>query len=253
MTPAVEIQDLGYGFEPGRLIFEHCSARIERGAIAAILGPNGSGKTTLLQLLLGSLQPSSGSAAIHAQPAFVPQLFTASFDYSVLDVVLMGRARHIRLFSQPSREDERRSLRMLARFGLDGMAQRPFYQLSGGERQLVTFARALVSEAELLLLDEPTSALDLGNQALALGWLQKLAREEGLAIIFTTHQAQHAFAIADQVLLMLRGEPPLFGPAQQVLSEQNLLRLYGVPLKRVCFPHEGVEHETIVPIFPLLL
>ena len=135
------------------------SAWIERGATVAILGPNGCGKTTFLRLLLGAFEPTSGTAAIHAQAALVPQLFTAHFEYSVLDMVLMGRANHIGLFAHSSREDARRSPAMLARFGLEAIARRPFHQLSGGQRQLVIFARALVSEAELLILDEPTSAL----------------------------------------------------------------------------------------------
>ncbi len=91
-----------------------------------------------------------------------------SFDYTVLDMMPMGRARHVGLFSQPSSVDEAAAFAALDRFGIAGLARRPFSELSGGERQLVVFASAIVAETEILILDEPTSALDLKNQILIL-------------------------------------------------------------------------------------
>src|SRR5208283_4856785 len=125
----------------------------------------GRGKTTLLKILLGALKPSQGRLSVSGHMSFVPQLFHVSFDYSTLDMVLMGRARKIGLFSQPSPRDRRAALEALDRFGMSDFADRPFHELSGGQRQLAIFARALVAEARILILDEPTSALDLKNQA----------------------------------------------------------------------------------------
>jgi len=215
-----------------------------------LLGPNGSGKTTLLKILLGALKPTTGSINVEGRTAFVPQLFQVTFDYSVLDMVLMGRARQVGLFSQPTAADEEAAMASLERFGIADFAGHPFHELSGGERQLVIFARALVSEAEILILDEPTSALDLRNQIKVLDWITRLSHEDGLTVIFTTHHPHHALAVADRALLMLGGAKFAQGPAHEVLNEDNLHQLYGVDLKLLSFEHKGLSHETLVPVLP---
>jgi iron complex transport system ATP-binding protein len=204
----------------------------------------------LLKILLGALRPTAGTMAVHGRTAFVPQLFQVTFDYSVLDMVLMGRARQVGLFSQPSARDEQAALAALNRFGIADFARRPFHELSGGERQMVIFARALVSEADILILDEPTSALDLKNQILVLDWIVRLSHQDGLTVVFTTHHPHHALAIADDVLLMLGEKKFACGPAKQVLSEENLRALYGVDIRLVPFEHAGRMHQTLVPVLP---
>ncbi len=246
---ALSFDGLGHAYVPNRWIFRNYTATIPKGRAFALLGPNGRGKTTLLKILLGVLTPSAGRAEVHGRVAFVPQLFQVSFDYSVLDMVLMGRAKHVGLFSQPSAADEQASLAALERFKLADLAHRPFHELSGGQRQMVIFARALVAEAEILILDEPTSALDLKNQALILDWIGRLTHEDGLTVVFTTHHPHHALAVADSALLMLGEEDYACGPAKEVLTEDNLHALYGVPMKRLSFDHDGHALETFAPVF----
>ena len=247
---AVQFSDLGHAYRPGHWIFRGYSAEVQRGSIFALLGPNGSGKTTLLKILLGALKPTSGTVAIDRRSAFVPQLFQVTFDYTVLDMVLMGRARQVGLFSQPSPQDEEAAMASLDRFGIAGFAQHAFHELSGGERQLVIFARALVSEAEILILDEPTSALDLRNQIVVLDWITRLSHQDGLTVVFTTHHPHHALAVADNALLMFGGTNYARGVATDVLSEENLHKLYGVDIKHLPFEHKGQQHETLVPVLP---
>lgn len=245
---AVSMSDVGYFYRPNLWVLRRCEARIARGSVFALLGPNGRGKTTLLHLLVGALKPCEGSLVVTGRVAFVPQLFEVGFDYTTLDMALMGRARKIGLFSQPSRADEEAALAALDRFGMAEHAARPFHELSGGQRQLVIFARALVAEADILILDEPTSALDLENQALVLERIASLARDDGLTIVMTTHHPHHALAVADEALLMRGAGDYLCGSARDVLSEQNLRSLYRAPLKRLAFEHEGHELETIAPV-----
>jgi iron complex transport system ATP-binding protein len=246
---AVAFTGLGHAYESGRWVFRHCAASIERGSVLALLGSNGRGKTTLLKLLLGVMRPSEGKIMVQGRAAFVPQLFQVSFDYSVLDMVLMGRAGRIGFLAQPSRKDEAAALAALDRFGLTDLARRSFHDLSGGQRQMVIFARALVSEPDILILDEPTSALDLKNQFLILDQIAQLSRHDGLTVLFTTHHPHHALEIADDALLMLGAQKFVFGPVADVLTEENLHALYGVALRRVAFRHGAETIETIAPVF----
>jgi iron complex transport system ATP-binding protein len=247
---AIEFHDLGHAYNAGHWVFQSYESEVKRGSIFALLGPNGCGKTTLLKILLGALKPTTGKVVMDGRSAFVPQLFQVTFDYSVLDMVLMGRARQVGLFSQPSAEDEEAAMASLDRFGIAHFAKHPFHELSGGERQLVIFARALVSEAEILILDEPTSALDLKNQIVVLDWINRLSRETGLTVLFTTHHPHHALAVADNALLMLGGSKFASGRAREVLSEQNLHALYGVEIKHLPYEYKGEWHETLVPVLP---
>ena len=247
---AVRFRDLGHAYRPAQWVFRNYSAEAKRGSTFALLGPNGCGKTTLLKILLGALKATAGSMEMNGRAAFVPQLFQVTFDYSVLDMVLMGRAKKVGLFSQPSAEDEEASLAALERFGIADLARHPFHELSGGQRQLVIFARALVSEADILILDEPTSSLDLKNQILVLDWITRLSHDDGLTVLFTTHHPHHALAVADEVLLMLGETKFACGHASEVLSEENLHALYGVDMKLLPFEHKGRMHETLVPVLP---
>jgi len=247
---AIQFENLGHSYYPSRWVFQNYTAEVKRGSIFALLGPNGCGKTTLLKILLSALKPAAGSIRVEGRTAFVPQLFQVTFGYSVLDMVLMGRARQIGLFAQPTAKDEDAAMASLERFKMADFAQHPFHELSGGERQLVIFARAMVSEAEILILDEPTSALDLRNQIKVLDWITRLSNEHNLTVLFTTHHPHHALAVADDALLMLGGSQYAHGPAGEVLNEENLHALYGVDLKLLTFEHKGVPHQTLVPVLP---
>ena len=249
MTNAVAFENLTFAYSGNPAVFENYTASIERSSVFAILGPNGCGKTTLLNVLLGILKRYEGKFTVTGNMALVPQLFHVTFAFTVLDMVLMGRARKIGLFGRPAEKDITAAMQALGRFGIEGLAERSYYQLSGGQRQLVILARALVAEADILVLDEPTSALDLKNQSLVLHWIKRLADEDGLTIIFTTHQPHHAQAVADQVLLMLDGKRYLCGPEREVLTEPNLEKLYGVPLKRLEFEYNGSRLTTLFPVF----
>jgi iron complex transport system ATP-binding protein len=247
--PAIEVQGLSHFYEAEKFVIRDLSFRVRRGSVWAILGPNGCGKTTLLKLILGILKPRSGKIEKSGQTALVPQLFNAVFSFSVLDMVLMGRARQIGLFSRPTKKDQALALGALARFGVDGLAERPFTDLSGGQRQLVMLARAVVAEADILILDEPASALDLANQGMLLKQIRALSRESGLTVVFTSHQPQQALAAADEALMMSAHSQYFSGPVGETLSEENLFSVYGAVIRRLKIAHQGHEEEILAPIF----
>ena len=155
--------------------------------MAGIIGRNGSGKTTLIRTLLGLIKPHEGHVIHHGAAGYVPQRTEITLPFSVREVVSMGRARHVRLFSALNRHDRRTIDRAMGCTGITDFADRPFHTLSGGERQLVLIARAVAAECDVLVLDEPFTGLDLENQCVTLTLIKRLAKEDDLSVLFSAH------------------------------------------------------------------
>ena len=229
-------------------ILRDFNCAISSGEILAVLGPNGRGKTTLLKLLLDVLKPVEGEIRRAGRLGYVPQVSLPAFDYKVLEMVVMGRTAEIGLFSAPGKKDYRCAEEALERLGLADLTQRRYTRLSGGQRQLVLIARALVSKPCCLVLDEPMSALDFKNQDMILSTLKQLATE-GLGVIMTTHAPQHAIHIADKILVLERGTHTLYGTPDEVMTDKRLHQLYGLELKNLSFEHSERSIRTVVPVF----
>jgi iron complex transport system ATP-binding protein len=225
---------------------------LAQGEVLALLGTNGAGKSTLLRLLLGFEKPCSGEVLVSGRAiralsrrelskriAYVPQAHHAPFPYPVREVVVLGRIAHAGLFREPGAVDRRRVEEVLSRIGIAALSDRPYTDLSGGERQLVLVARALAQDARVLVLDEPASSLDYGNQLRLLGTLRRLA-DGGLSILFTTHRPEHALLAADRVAVLEAGRISANGPAASVLSPQLLRRLYGAEVELLERPEGGL-------------
>ncbi|WP_271895126.1 ABC transporter ATP-binding protein [Candidatus Phyllobacterium onerii] len=245
----VTIRSAGHSYDGRHWQFRDLDLDMKRGDILAILGPNGRGKSTLLRAMAHLLKLNSGMIDVLHTVGFVPQDFAGSFPYSVLDIVLMGRARHVPIFRNPTKTDTAIAMDALVATGMERYAEQSFNALSGGEKQLVLIARALAGENAILLLDEPASALDLKNQDNILGLMRDLASAKHLALAFTTHQPNHALAVADHVLLMLDETRTILGPVDEVMTDQNLEALYGIPVRSLKFQEGNVERIAIVPIF----
>jgi len=249
MAGMIEARTLSYRHDgKSPWLFRDLSFRLETGHTLALLGRNGRGKTTLLRCLAGLLAPGAGTVLRSGAVGYVPQHFTSPFPYTVHDVVLMGRARHIGLLSNPTGKDRLRVKEALEAIGLIAFADRRIDTLSGGERQLALIARALASEAEILLLDEPASALDYHNQALILALLRRLARERGLTIVMTTHDPSHALEIAERAVLLHGNGLAEEGPIELVCREDRLTALYDITMRRLDFgSKDGASVSAIVP------
>ncbi|MGE0060880.1 MAG: ABC transporter ATP-binding protein [Xanthobacteraceae bacterium] len=238
----IETRDLAIGY-PGHLVGSGINVALGTGEVLALLGPNGSGKTTLLKTLLGLLAPKAGAVQLGARDltrladreraraiAYVPQTHQATFAFSVETVVLMGRTAHGNLFSRPSAHDRAVAGRAMERFGIAGLAARPYTMISGGERQLVLLARALAQEPQFVVLDEPTASLDFGNQGKVMNEIRALAAA-GHGVLFTTHDPNHALRAADRACLLRGGETLADGPVGDVLTKTMLESLYGAPVE----------------------
>jgi len=228
-----------------RVVGRGLDVALATGDVLALLGPNGGGKTTLLKTLLGLLAPQSGEVRLGDRTlasltsrerarliAYVPQFHVATFAFTVEAVVLMGRTAHGNLFSRPSSADRAIAVRVLERFGIAHLRERPYTMISGGERQLVLLARALAQEPQFVVLDEPTASLDFGNQGKVLREIRALATS-GHGVLFTTHDPNHAMRAADRAYLLRDGARVGEGATGLILNKAQLERLYGTSIETV--------------------
>jgi iron complex transport system ATP-binding protein len=228
----------GYG---AAAVLHELSFQLAAGEMLAIVGPNGAGKSTLLKVAGGLLRPSHGSVELLRRPltsyhrrelarlvATVAQENQVAFRFTVLEIVLMGRAPHLGSFHLETEHDLAAAHAAMERFELLDLARRPINELSGGERKRVFLARALAQEPRVVLLDEPTAFLDLRHVAEILLQFRKLCVERGLAVAATMHDLNAAALYADRVLLLNNGATIACGPADQVLTAANLEQVYQI-------------------------
>ena len=221
------VADVSFALEPGRIV--------------ALLGANGAGKTTLLKSLNGGLPVSSGAVLLDRKPlgdysrreiagriAVVAQETETKFPVSVLEFVLAGRFAQGTAFGWETADDLEIALDCLRQCDLDGYERRQMNQLSGGERQRVVLARSLATRASILLLDEPTANLDLAHQALMFRLVRERCRAENFSAIVITHDLNLASEFADEILLLKNGRIAAKGAPSEVLTEDNLEKVFGV-------------------------
>ena len=236
---SLEAQGLAFGY-PERPVGRDVSLVVEPGEVLCLLGPNGCGKTTLFKTLLGLLPPQGGHVTLSGDAliglsrqeiarriAYVPQATSSVFSYTALDLVLMGRTAHRSLFSGPTHADHDYAHRALSELGISDLADRDVTRLSGGQRQLVVVARAIAQAAPLIVMDEPTASLDFGNQVVVLAQVRRLA-DRGAGIVLSTHDPDHAFAVAHRVALLREGTIVAIGAPADVLTAERLRQVYGI-------------------------
>ena len=250
----VEVRGAGFGYG-GHSVFRALDLDVHRGEVLTVLGPNGCGKSTLLRCIGGALRLDAGSVRIcgadlaSLDPAararkigFLFQDHSPSFPFTVLDVAVMGRTPHLSFFGTPSSQDVELAIDALGQVGILHLKDRPYTELSGGERQLTLLSRTLVQHPEILLLDEPTSHLDFRNQVHCLRAVGRLAAQ-GVTMIMTTHDPNHAFLFPGRALLMSAGAAPAAGPAEQIVTAAALSAAYGIPIEVLTVPRRTGSGE----------
>jgi iron complex transport system ATP-binding protein len=241
----LEVKDVWFGYDERRPALRGVTLSIEPDAIVGILGPNGSGKTTLLRVMAGTRAPQRGGASLDGTPlaaiarhelarriAVVPQETHLAFDYTVLEVAMMGRYPHLAAFEIEGPRDIAAVEDALAATGTLAMKDRPFASLSGGEKQRVVIAAALAQigagERSFLLLDEPTASLDLGYQLDIVALLRELHGARRAGVVISTHDIALAATLCRTLVLLRDGQLVAQGPVDDVLTPENLRRVYGV-------------------------
>ena len=214
---------------------------VAAGEIVGLVGPNGCGKTTLLKAISRVLPLQAGEVVLGEtdvtrlsardlarQVAVVPQGAAPPPGFSAMDVAVMGRTPHLGFLAQESAADYDLAAAALGMVGAAGLRDRRVDELSGGERQKVVIARALAQEAPLLLLDEPTANLDIGQQVAVTSLLRQLVVAKGFAVLAAIHDLTLASLYCDRLALMAEGRIVASGPPAEVLTRENVGRVYGV-------------------------
>ena len=231
----IEVQNLtfSYGKQPA---LRKVSFSVQKGTLTAVLGANGAGKSTLVRCLLGFLTPQAGGIRLSGtldrraaarEIAYIPQSSEPIFNYTVIDTVLMGTTGTMNVLQRPGRRQQEAAMQALQRLGIEALAQRGIGTISGGERQLALIARALVQNAEILIMDEPTANLDFGNQQRVLAQIRALTAR-GYTVLLSTHNPEHALHYAHRVLALQDGHIAADGPTETALTPQLLQTLYGI-------------------------
>jgi iron complex transport system ATP-binding protein len=262
LLQAVDVR-FGYRDTP---VLHDVSLDIPTGGLVGLIGPNGSGKTTLLRLLAGTRRPSSGRVLLDGMPvasqsrtamaqriAVVPQESQLAFDYSVLEVVLMGRYPHLGTFAVEGPRDLAIARSALEATGTETLESRLFSTLSGGEKQRVIIAAALAQIAngpsppggEILILDEPTAALDLKYQLGIASLLRALHDARGLTIVVSTHDLAFAARVCRTLVMIKEGRIVAAGPTEEVLTPERVRELYDVEVEVL---RRGGSPLVVVPL-----
>jgi len=234
-----EMKDVSFSYPAsGKRVLNGLSLEVGEGNIVTILGRNGAGKSTLLNCMLGMLKPQSGTLLLAGKEistmnereiasavGYVPQIHVAYFGFSVMEFVLMGCASRIGLFSKPGRLEREDAEAALRELGIEYLADKPYTEISGGERQKAAIARAIVAKPRVVLFDEPTAHLDYGSQLLVLRIIKKLS-EKGYTIVITTHNPDHALLLGGKAALMDDDGALIAGSVGMVVTQENLSRIY---------------------------
>jgi len=245
----LEARRLRVGYDV-REVIRDADLALRRGEFAGLIGPNGAGKTTLLRALAGRMRPEAGAVLLEGRPmaqrprrevarllAVVPQLSTPPFEFTVREIVAMGRTPHLGRLQGERTEDRDAIERALDLTDTAALAERPVTELSGGEFQRVVIARALAQEAPVMLLDEPAAHLDLGHQAAIFDLLVRLNREEGRSILCVSHDLNLAAQYCDRLIVLVDGRTVAQGRPAEVLTEARIAELYGARVQVDTGPH----------------
>jgi zinc transport system ATP-binding protein len=227
---------------------------VEKGSFTAVIGPNGAGKTTLIKVILGLIEPESGTVRVFGQPVrelgrlrsmigYVPQIFAVDLDFpiTVIEAVLMGTYGRVGAGRRTGSAEREASMAALARVGIADLADRPLARLSSGQRQRVFIARALVNKPDLLLLDEPTTGVDVETTGNLYGLLREL-KNDGVTVVLVSHDIGVVASYVDTLACLNRSLVAHCRPDEEACSTA-IAKMYGCD---VAYLHHGKAPHIVV-------
>lgn len=237
----IKVEELSFAYNKNEEFINNLSVEVAKGKITTILGPNGSGKSTLLSLLCGLNKARAGKILIEGKDitklkykdiakivATVHQQNSVPSDITVRDLVGYGRLPFKSRFQQINDEDEEIINWALKETGLEGMEEKVVMSMSGGERQRVFIAMALVQKPKILFLDEPTTYLDIYHQVEVLELVERLNKEHGTTIVMVLHDINQAIKYSENIIVMKNGKLIDKGRCEDIIHEDLIRNVYGV-------------------------
>ncbi|NIM06943.1 MAG: ATP-binding cassette domain-containing protein [Armatimonadetes bacterium] len=253
----LEAETVAVGYDE-RPVISNLSLSVQEGEFIGLVGPNGSGKSTLIRLFSRVLHPLAGEVRVEGEDirkkgaswlarkiAVVPQDSPVAFDFSVLEMVLMGRSPHLGRFTVEGKEDLGVAWECLRLTNMEGLAHRPATAISGGERQRAVIARALAQQPKILLADEPIAHLDINHQIQVLDLLQRLIRQKALTVITALHDLNLASMYCDRLVMLAGGRAIASGSPNEVITEDSIRHAYGVHARVKAHPATGRPYITL--------
>lgn len=232
---SVQNASCGYG---GKAILSDINFSFQAGEAVCVLGANGIGKTTLFKSLLGLIPFVDGTITIEGEAikmlpkrtlakkvAYVPQSSLFAYQHPVEEVIVMGRAQYIKPFDTPSEKDYAIVETVMNQLKISYLLGMSYSKLSGGEKQLVLIARAIVQGASYILLDEPASNLDLANQSLLMQTINSL-KKQGVGVLMISHSPSHAFSCCEKTLMIYHDGKSECGNTREMVTTERLKRVY---------------------------
>jgi iron complex transport system ATP-binding protein len=242
----IEVRNARFAYPSGPPVIEGISLSLERGAMAAMIGPNGCGKSTLVRLMAGLIKPAEGEILLEGRPlntagvmertrkvAYVPQATARAFPFTAFEVVLTGRSPYLARYQFEGRRDAEHALEAMEAVGVAGLARRRITELSSGERQLVSLARALAQQPACILLDEPAASLDLKHRAALIRTLAGLQESRGLTVLLVTHDLSMLDPHFNMIFGLRDGLVAAAGSPREILQEPVLAEIFGDEHARV--------------------
>lgn len=237
----IELKNVSCGYKKKKIL-ENVNLLFRTGNIYSVLGANGIGKTTLFKSILGFLELKNGDICFDGKNinsmtekevatfvSYVPQAMNYSMQYTVFDIILMGRALHINRFGTPSHRDVEKVNTVMKYMKIEQFRDCMYSELSGGEQQIVLIARALAQESKFIIMDEPASNLDFANQKKVLDVLMELTRKD-IGVIMSSHSPDHALYCDSRIIMINRNKTVTEGSIQETVNKENLYSVYGVQL-----------------------